>query len=515
LRSAGRTAAINALKEAARRAPSQPEIWSNLAAAELLLGRHADADASARRAIAVDARYASGWYNLALVLEPQGRVLEALDAASRASALAPDAMAHAGLKAQLQADLGQLDAARTTLEAALARAPTAAALHSQLARVAEELDDFTGAMRALEHVVRLDPKNGAALSQLLFLRKRVCDWHDLPALREQFQAGVAAGRSWLTPFSLLSDPSTRAQQLACSKTWSAQFAAQPSKVRPRLTLSADRLRIGYLSADFFDHPTAVLTAGLFEQHDRARFNIIGYSTGPDDGSPMRSRIAAAFDRFVDARDWPPERLAAQIRADHVDILVDLKGHTAGAPTAALALRSAPIQVHYLGYPGTLGAAYVDYLIGDRIVTPLEHTADYSETLVQLPGSYQVNDRRRAPSAPLPREVLGLPAHALVLCCFNNTFKLNPDVADAWARILRAQPDSVLWLLARGERDPAIANLRREFADRGVESSRLVFALHRAHDDYLALYHHADLFSTRGRTTRIRRPAMRSGADARS
>ena len=486
-------AAVNALREAAARAPQQAEIWSNLAVAELELRRYGEAEGAARKAVAVDARHAPAWFNLALVLEPQGRILEALDAASRAAALEPDEIARAGLVAQLQEDLGRFAAARKTLDAALARRPTAAALHSQQARVLERMGDLPAAARALETVLRLQADDGPALSQLIFLRKQQGDWHDLPALQNRFRSGVAAGWPWLTPFSLLSDPATRAQQRLAAERWSARFPASPAAEGAPAAISEGRLRIGYLSSDYYEHPTAVLTAGLFEHHDRSRFEIVGYSTGPNDGSPLRARVAAAFDRFVDAAAWSPDELAARIRADAIDILVDLKGHTAGAPTAALALRPAPIQAHYLGYPGTLGAGYVDYLIGDPVVTPLDHAPDYRETLVQLPWSYQVNDRGRTAAAAPSRAALGLAADAVVLCCFNNTWKLNAEVFDAWARILLARPAALLWLLARSDSDPAIDHLRREMAARRVDPARLVFATHRPRADYLALYEHADLF----------------------
>jgi predicted O-linked N-acetylglucosamine transferase (SPINDLY family) len=486
-------AAANALREAASRAPQQPEIWSNLAAAELSVGRAAEAEAVARNAIKVDPVHPGGWFNLALALEKQGRVLEALDAASRAASLPQDQFAPAGLLAQLHEGIGQLDRARKVLETALAQWPAATVLHAQLARVAERAGDLPAATAALANVLRLDPKDGAALSQLIFLRKQVADWHDLAALRERFRAGVAAGRAWLTPFSLLSDPSTRAEQRRAAERWSALFPTGQPAPRAIITPPSGRLRIGYLSSDFHEHPTALLTAGLFEHHDRGRFEIVGYSTGPNDGSAARARVVAAFDRFVDAATWDADALARRIRADGIDILVDLKGHTAQAPTAALARRPAPIQVHYLGYPGTLGAPFVDYLIGDPVVTPREHAADYAELLVELPWSYQVNDRSREAAATPPRDALGLPAGAVVLCCFNSTYKLNPEVLDAWARILAARADTVLWLLARSDGDPATDNLRREIASRGIDPARLVFAAHRPRAEYLALYRHADLF----------------------
>jgi predicted O-linked N-acetylglucosamine transferase (SPINDLY family) len=338
----------------------------------------------------------------------------------------------------------------------------------------------------------LAPDHGAALSQLLFLRRRQADWHDLAALRRAFRRGVDAGRPLLSPFVLLSDPSTRAQQRRCAEAWTAALA--PPRPGPHRTLdTGSRLKVGYLSADFHTHATAFLAAGVFERHDRQAFEVIAYSTGPDDGSPMRARLVAAFDRFVDARGQSPEQLAAAIRADGIDLLVDLKGHTEAALTPVLAQRPAPIQVQWLGYPGTMGAPYIDYLVGDAVVTPFEEATDYAETIVQLPVCYQPNDRQRPIAPPEDREALGLPPDAIVFCSFNNSFKFNPEVVDAMAQILSRTTGSVLWLLERDAGDPALANLRREFVARGIAAERVLAAGWRPNDRYLALYHHADVF----------------------
>jgi protein O-GlcNAc transferase len=486
-----RDAAVNAHKEAAKRAPQSPEIWANLAASEIALHRMVDAEGSARNALAADATYAGAWHNLALALAPQGRTLEALDAATRAASLMPGEPAFAGHKAQLELAIGRLGAAKTTLESALARKPTHAGLRFELAGILESQGDLAAAAAAYEQALRVAPDHGPALSQLLFLRQRLADWRDVADLRARFRRGIAANVPLLSPFVLLSQPSTRQEQRRCADAWTAALTG-PAPPPARL-LSGARLKLGYLSADFHTHATAFLAAGLFEQHDRRRFEVVGYSTGPDDGSPMRARIARAFDRFVDAAGWDPDRVAETIRRDGIDILVDLKGHTEGAPPAVLALRPAPIQVHYLGYPGTLGGTLCDYLIGDAIVTPPEHAGDYAETLVLLPGSYQINDRKRPIAESPSRASLQLPPDAVVLCCFNSPWKLNPEVFDAWASILAAVPQTLLWLLARAEDDPSIAHLRSEASRRGIDPSRLQFAHWRRNAEYLALYRYADLF----------------------
>jgi predicted O-linked N-acetylglucosamine transferase (SPINDLY family) len=208
---------------------------------------------------------------------------------------------------------------------------------------------------------------------------------------------------------------------------------------------------------------------------------------------MRKRIVAAVEHFSDVSALDPEALASRIRADGIDLLVDLKGYTEGAPLAALALRPAPVQAHWLGYPGTLAAPYIDYLIADQVVVPPAHEADYGEAIAWLPGSYQPNDRSREAAQPPSRASLGLPADATVLCAFNALWKINPPVFDAWAEILRRVPNAVLWLQA-GRADDAAANaLRRAATDRGIDAARLCFATRRPVADYLALYRHADLF----------------------
>ena len=487
-----REAAVNALKEAAKLAPQSADVWSNLAGAELSIGRATDAEASARRAVAADATHAGAWHNLALALAANGGNLEALDAATRAAGLARDVPAYAGHKAQLELAAGNPAAAQATLNAALARTPGNGALRFELAGALEQAGDLAAAAETYEQVLRVDPDNGAALSQLAYLRMRVADWHDLPSLRERLRKGTPAGSMPVSPFVLLSQPATRAEQRRCAEAWTAALAPPAAPSAPRL-LSGARLKLGYLSADFHTHATAFLATGMFEQHDRRTFEVVAYSTGPDDRSPLRTRVVRAFDRFVEANGWGTRRIADAIRTDGIDILVDLKGHTAGAPPGVLALRPAPIQVHYLGYPGTLGGTLADYLIADDIVAPPDDAPDYSETLVQLPQSYQINDRQRPVGPRVPRESLGLPPSAVVLCCFNATYKINPEVMDAWARILAAVPGSVLWLLARGEADPASARLRDEAADRGVDPARLHFAPMRPNAEYLALYRHADLF----------------------
>ncbi len=485
-------AALEVFERAAQLDPQATDIVLNLAAAQQDSADATKAEATARAVISREPHVAKAWFILSLALQTQGRMLEALDAVARAVRLGPDEEGYAGLKAQLEIGIGAPAKGRQTLETALSRMPTSVPLRFELGSVLEyHLNSPVEAGEAYEQALRIDPMHGATLSQIAFLRARLADWQARDVLVARYRKAAAAGVAALSPFAFLSLPSTRAEQRVCAAHWCDPMegmAGPPPPLR-----AAARPRIAYLSADFHSHATAFLAAGLFEQHDRARFEFVAYSTGPDDRSAMRARLVKAFDRFVDVRGRHPYEIAELIRKDGVDVLVDLKGHTQDATPIVLARRPAPIQVHYLGYPGTLEGGLADYLVGDAIVTPEEHAADYAEAIARLPHSYQVNDRARPIGETPARDALGLPEHAVIFASFNQTYKINPEVLDAWCAILRAVPGSVLWLLARSDADPAIANLRREAESRGVEASRLVFATHRANAEYLALYRHADLF----------------------
>ncbi len=254
----------------------------------------------------------------------------------------------------------------------------------------------------------------------------------------------------------------------------------------------DKLRIAYLSADFQDHATAHLMAELFERHDHSRFEVMAISFGIGDGSPMRQRLAAAFDRFYDACQRSDEDTARFLYGQKTDIAIDLKGHTRGARPGILAYRPAPVQVSYLGYPGTMGAQFIDYIVADKIVIPPGHESFYTEKIVRLPDCYQVNDRKRAVAEHTPeRREAGLPQEGFVFCCFNQNWKITPDVFDVWMRLLRTVSGSVLWLVHDSKETER--NLRSEAQARGVDGARLIFAPRLPSEVHLARHRLADLF----------------------
>ncbi|WP_088284528.1 UDP-N-acetylglucosamine-peptide N-acetylglucosaminyltransferase [Ideonella sp. A 288] len=341
-----------------------------------------------------------------------------------------------------------------------------------------------------------------------------CEWENFDTWRPRALAALADPDAAATPpFHLLSLPGiTAAEQRRCAERWmaarlranqgdrdrlAAEFAGQhhgPGADRPTEHGTAGdsaprRLRLGYLSGDLQQHATAWLMVEMLEAHDHARFELHAYSHGADVGGGMRQRLAAAFDGFHDIAALDDTAAARAIHADGIDILVDLKGYTAGSRTSLLTYRPAPVQVGFLGYPGTLGGDFCDYLVSDRFVTPAAAAADYSEALACLPHSYQPHGRPATVAATSTRAAAGLPDDGLVLCCFNQAFKFTPEVFGLWCTVLDQAPGSVLWLLGS---EAAEGNLRREAMARGVAPHRLVFAPHLPQDEHLARLPLADL-----------------------
>ncbi|MCH7345832.1 hypothetical protein LZ017_20870 [Pelomonas sp. CA6] len=328
-------------------------------------------------------------------------------------------------------------------------------------------------------VTVLHPTHLGAQAYLIHLEQHACQWQDYEPRRQalldaQARAAQDPLPQFSVPFTLVSLPHEPQQMLEAARMTSrylSQNIVPLPPAAPRAPRATRRLRIGYLSNDLQSHATATLIAQVLEEHDRERFEILLFSHAPDDGSAMRQRLIAACDRFEDVLPLGLPDTARRIRELEVDLLVDLKGHTAGSRLPVLAYRPAPVQVGWLGFPGTCGLDAVDYVIGDPEVTPLAHAPFYSEKIAQMPICYQPNDGRRARGTPPPRAALGLPEQAIVLLGANQVYKLNPPLFDAWMEILRRVPAAVLWQLAGSE--PANAALRDEVARRGIDPRRLV------------------------------------------
>jgi predicted O-linked N-acetylglucosamine transferase (SPINDLY family) len=479
---------------AAALAPADAVLWLHLAQSSFKQGLYEQAEDAARRAVAADPDNVLAHRFLAHALNRTGRHADA------AQALAP-ALAPGGGDAQLFMEAGdallqamQYQAALEKFMEAVRLDPARPYAHYGMGTAFAQLGAPEAAAECYRTTVTLDPDHVEAWASLVHQSMHACRWSSLTQDLQQLRAAVArGGHGAIAPFAHLSFPdTTAAEHLASARAYAAgRFArSAPLPQETGARRRPGRIRIGYLSSDFHNHATSWLLAEVIELHDRSRFEIFLYSYGIDDGSPMRRRMMAAGEHFVDMREMSARAMAERIRADGIDILVDLKGYTFGMRAEVLGYRAAPIQVNFLGYPGSLGTPLVDYIITDPIVTPPEAAADYDEKFAYLPDCYQPNDRKRPIGAPLTRAACGLPERGFVFCCFNYTYKITPAVFDLWCRLLGEVEGSVLWLLDANLQ--AKANLRAEAAARGIDPQRLIFAPKLPVAQHLARLANADL-----------------------
>lgn len=451
--------ALSLCERAIHLKPDLPEAYNNLAGALRRLGRYREAAAACQQALNVKPQYAAACSNLANILLADNLPQDAIEYCDRAIALDPDlAEAHEQRGAALIKCGRPEDAAQA------------------YARVLEIAPDYNFALGALAHA-----------------RLACCDWDDYEATRSRIVGAVAVGKPVVQPFTLLAMCDSPELHLQCAKILAAdQMPANYRSSWNGRRYRHERIRVAYLSADFHQHATALLMAGLFEAHDRGRFEITAISFGPDESGPMRQRLKRAFDRFLDVRAESDVAVVSLMQSLEIDIAVDLKGYTGDSRPAILTRRPAPIQVNYLGYPGTLGLEQIDYLLADPICLPPELRAQCSEAVVYLPDCYQVNDSNRVMAQHTPsRAEVGLPESQFVFCCFNNNYKLTPEIFSLWMQLLLRVPGSVLWLL--GDNPAAVRNLRGEAERRGVSPERLVFAPRLPTEQHLARQRLADLF----------------------
>lgn len=490
--------AVHSYDKALSGDPRNPQIHNNRGNALQVLGRLDDAVAAYDQALALAPDFPIALGNRGGALQALGRLHEALEAFDRVVSIEPDNLYALYNRANILAEQGQTIDALASLERALGIAPTfkeAILKRADVLRDLNRLDDAIAGYRALlarpiERPEDKDLRDRAAV-ELVWCQRRTCSWTDLDETDAAARRALEMGNAQSSPFlslCLFDDP--EAQLNYARRHWrELRKPAAPSPVR--IAGNGGRIRIGYLSGDFGDHATSFLIAGMIEAHDRSRFEVTGYSYGPDDHGAMRARLSRSFEHFVDGREWNDFEYAQRIAADGIDILVDLKGYTRGQRSGILAYRPAPVCVHYIGYPGTLGSPAIDYIIADPFLIRPQDERFFSEAVVRLPGCYQANDDKRpiASSAP-SRSAAGLPNDAFVYCAFNRQYKITPQVFDCWARILRAVPKSVLWLVS--ETVAAEQNLRDEARRRGIDPARLVFAPHAPHAEHLARHRLADV-----------------------
>jgi protein O-GlcNAc transferase len=517
-------AAESSFRRAALQDSGSAPARANLALALAAQQRWDEANVAARESVAVPAAPPHAFQVAAYVALKSGDAAQAVAIAEEALRRFPDDHELVLRAADCLLAARRSAAARVLLEASLVRAPDDARLRAGLGavllrvgdpvRAREQLSLATrsglapatawdnlgvaeralgnheAAIQAFESALRADPRLVPAATNLMRAQQEVCAWPNVESewnrWRTLLDAPDAGPRC--DPFVGLGLPTSPAQQLAIARRWSRDTL--PPVAPAVIAARGERLRLGYLGGDFHAHATAYLMAGLFECHGRRRIDVGVYSYGPDDDSPVRRRMRTAVDSWTEVAALDDAAAARRIRDDCIDVLVDLKGHTEGARLGILAHRPAPLQLHYLGFPGTLGSDAIDGVVADDIVVPESDEQYFHERVLRLPRCYQVNDRHRELPEPLPRSALGLPERAVVLACFNQTYKLTREFFGIWLETLRAVPQAVLWLyvplpLAR-------RNLLEEVERAGIAPSRIVFAERVDQATHIARLRTADL-----------------------
>lgn len=492
--------ATRSFESAARQAPKDPVIALNLARALMAQRRCDEAAEAAARAYKLNPRDPIACAYTAHCLMEGKRFRDA----ARCLQSLPEGMERgfdywSTLARALQQSHQPKDAIDAYLQA-LSLNLTDANTHYQLGLCFNELAMKTEATQCFETALAMGagPHELGIRALLSYFARDACHWSgatralaDLArTLRETPEDAALA----TTPFAHVTLQDDPADLLKATRMLSRHVAKHAHPLPARASdwkPGGRRLRVGYLSADFHQHATCILMAEMLEQHDRERFEVTLYSHGKDDGTAMRKRIEAACEHFVDLSHSTDREAAERIRADGCDLLIDLKGYTAHNRFAIFAWRPAPVSASFLGFPGTTGADFIDYFIGDPIVTPLSHQRYYSERIAQMPVCYQPNDRQRALPEPPPRADEGLPGDALVLAGFNQPYKISPEVFDVWCALLAELPQAVLWLLDWNEQ--ARTNLEREAAARGIDPARIVWARRKLPAEHMARMQLADLF----------------------
>jgi predicted O-linked N-acetylglucosamine transferase (SPINDLY family) len=483
--------ALASFERAVLLAPSSIDAHAGRGDVLLSLRRYDDAVDSYDRALQINPAHIESLNNRGSALRRSRRLREAIDSYESALRLEPDSPDVLSNLANVYLGLERLDDALRCCERALALQPGLAGALNIRATIQRDLGRQEAAADSYARLHRVAPDFDYATGNYLFARANCCDWTDAEP-RLALARSVLDGHRRCLPFSFLSMSDSAAAQLQCARTFVADRCPLPAPHWSGHAHPHQQIRVAYVSGDFGEHAVSFLLAGLFESHDRDLFDTYAISLRPEEHSPMGQRVKRAFSRFIDVSGRDDREVGALMRELEIDIAVDLVGYTAGMRPELFAQRGAPIQVNYVGFPGTMGADYYDYLIADEFVVPHSLRQHYSEKVVHLPDCFQSFDHRREAVVSLPsRAALNLPERGFVFCSFNNSYKLNPELFDVWMQLLQRVPMSVLWLL--GSRDTVRQRLRAEAKFRGVDPERLVFASRCPYPDHLARLPLADLF----------------------
>lgn len=489
----GRTeAAAEDFAKAAALKPNYAKAFHNLGLALRKLERPEEAVASYDRALAIKPDYAEAWYNKGNALIELYRLQDALDCFTRATELKPDhAEAHYN-RGSLLVGFRRFEEALACYDRSLEINPDYVEAHHNRGSLLIHFRRLPEAFEAFERALALKPDADGLIGDYLHFLRQVAKWDGFGARFAEHIDVIEANPNASSPFSVLSLVDRPELHRKVAESYAAARNPLGHQLPPIGRYDRhDKIRIGYFSSDFGNHPVTHLLAGVLERHDRSRFEIYAYAFGMDRQDPWRRRVVKAVDHFLDLGVQAGIEIARLAREHEIDIAIDLNGYTMDARTRIFSERAAPVQASYIGYIGTMGAPYIDYLIADPVGIPESHRPFYAEKIVSL-ETFQSNDSTQ-PVSPrvFTRSEAGLPETGFVFCSFNNTYKITPGTFDIWMRILKRVPDSVLWLYAANPM--TIDNLRREAENRGLPSRRLVFAERLPLEEHLARQKLADLF----------------------
>ena len=472
--------------------PTLADYYSNLGTVLREMQRFEEALAACEQALSLAPDFAQAWNNRGIALQALRRHDEALASIQEALSRQPDYPEAYNNRGNIHRDLRQLSQALADYDQAIALRPAYAFAWFNRGNILFDLHRFAEAAEAFAQARQIDPALNHALGNQAYAERRLCDWRHYEARQDSLCRAIRSGQSADTPLAFLSVSDDPEVQSLCATLFTQdRFPAPAMPSTPNHGKVHERLRIAYLSADLREHAVAYLMTGVFEQHDRSHFEIIALAWGSEETGPTAQRVRQAFDRWIDIAHLSDAQVVLLIQSLEIDILVDLMGHTQHARTGLLACRPAPIQVNYLGYPGSMGAPYIDYLLADTYLIPPTQRSYYREYIAYLPTCFQANDDRRHRPSATSRAELGLPLLGVVFCSFNTSNKLNPTMFGCWLRILAAVPGSVLWLLADS---PIVEhNLKQAAREGGVDPVRLVFAPKLPYAQHLDRLAAADLF----------------------
>jgi protein O-GlcNAc transferase len=472
--------------------PKNAEAWLGLSNVSTMLERKDEALELVNKALELNPKLAAAHANKGMMLASAGRYHEAMHHYNIASRLDPNNAELLFSRANAWSNLNVNEEALKNHNRAIALKPEFARGYLARGLVSRELKQFERAVADFDKAFELDPKLTEVISHRLYANADICNWtsydKDVAALLAQAEDKTFP----VNPFGLLTFSNSRRLQYQTSVNYAAQYGTASSVDWVANPLHNKKLRIGYFSGDYREHPVAQLVVGVFEHHDRANFEIELFSFGANTGDGSQRRILDACDGYFHLGEMAFKKALEFVRDRNLDAAVDLTGYTAFGRPELFSHRIAPVQVSYLGYSATTGANYMDYIIGDPNLIPPDHEVEYAERIARLPEFFMPNDRsRNSPEKIISRKSMGLPEEQIVFCCFNNTNKLNPHVFGLWMNILKRVPGSVLWLI--GSHKSIGQNLRKEAEKQGVDVSRLIFAQRVAREDYFARYRCADMF----------------------